>query len=194
MRIDSGQAGETLFSFAHGPWENDAAYMHKRVNRLHSTHPMNIRQDDLHSPQVLQLLQLHLDTMAPTAPPASRHALDLNGLRDPAVTFWCVWDDQTLAGFGALKQLSPRAGEIKAMRTAPDYLRRGVAQMLLAHIEQEACERGYETLFLETGSMAFFDAARQLYRGHGFEPCPPFASYREDPNSVFMRKELLGCA
>ncbi|HWK55668.1 MAG TPA: GNAT family N-acetyltransferase [Hyphomicrobiales bacterium] len=155
---------------------------------------MDIRQDDLNSPQVVQLLQLHLDSMAPTAPPESRHALDLTGLRDPAVTFWCVWDGQQLAGFGALKQLSPRAGEIKSMRTAPAYLRRGIAQTLLAHIEQEACERGYEALFLETGAMDFFAAARQLYLQHGYEPCPPFARYREDPNSIFMRKNLLGCA
>jgi putative acetyltransferase len=43
---------------------------------------------------------------------------------------------------------------------------------------------------LETGSMEFFRPARALYASFGFAPCPPFADYREDPNSVFMTKEL----
>lgn len=153
---------------------------------------MDIRPDLLESPQVLALLREHLDTIAPTAPAESRHALDLSGLRRADVTFWCVWDGTVLAGFGALKQLDPRHGEIKSMRTASTHLRRGVASRMLQHLIDEAAARGYARLSLETGSMAFFEPARRLYAAFGFVPCAPFGGYRTDPNSVFMTKWLGG--
>ncbi|WP_426661659.1 GNAT family N-acetyltransferase [Rhodanobacter aciditrophus] len=153
---------------------------------------MDIRPDPLESPQVLALLREHLDSLAPTAPAESRHALDLGGLRRADVTFWCVWDGTALAGFGALRQLDPRHGEIKSMRTASTHLRRGVASRMLQHLIDEATVRGYARLSLETGSMAFFEPARRLYATFGFVPCAPFGDYRTDPNSVFMTKWLGG--
>lgn len=149
---------------------------------------MKISVDDLTNPKVLGLLQHHLDTMAPTAPEESRHALDLSGLKSDDVTFWAVWEEDDLAGFGALKELADDAGEIKSMRTSPAYLNRGVAKILLSHIEAEARKRGYAKLFLETGSMAFFEPARKLYHSFGYRACEPFANYRADLNSVFMSK------
>jgi putative acetyltransferase len=38
--------------------------------------------------------------------------------------------------------------------------------------------------------MDFFMPARALYVSFGFKNCPPFSDYSEDPNSVFMTKEL----
>jgi putative acetyltransferase len=126
---------------------------------------MEIRPDnDLTDERVLSLLRLHLDTMAPTAPAESRHALDLSGLRRPDITFWCLWDGEALAGFGALKRLSPEHGEIKSMRTAPEYLRRGVAARMLAHIIDAARQQGFGRLSLETGSMAFFKPCARALR------------------------------
>lgn len=151
---------------------------------------MEIRQDNLQHPQVIELIRAHLDAMAPTAPDESRHALDIDGLRGADITFWSVWDDQKLAGIGALKQLSSEHAEIKSMKTASDYLRRGIASTLLSHLIREATNRGYRRLSLETGSMAFFEPARKLYAAFGFIPCDPFADYVEDPNSVFMSKRL----
>ena len=152
--------------------------------------PWQIHEDTLNSPAVLALLREHLDTLAPTAPRESRHALDLDGLRAPDVTFWSVWDGAELAGFGALKELSPEHGEVKSMRTARAYLRQGVASAILRHITAEARRRGYTRLSLETGSMAFFTPAHQLYRSFGFTPCQAFGSYKPDPNSVFMTLAL----
>jgi len=151
---------------------------------------MDIRLDTLDRPQVLALLREHLDTLAPTAPAESRHALNLDGLRGPGVTFWCVWDGPVLAGFGALKQLDLLHGEIKSMRTASTHLRRGVASRMLQHLIDEATSRGYARLSLETGAMAFFEPARRLYAAFGFAPCAPFGDYRPDPNSVFMTKRI----
>lgn len=152
--------------------------------------PWQIHEDTLDSPPVLALLREHLDTLAPTAPPESRHALNLDGLRAPDVTFWSIWDGPELAGFGALKELSPDHGEVKSMRTARAYLRQGVASAILRHIIAEARRRGYSRLSLETGAMSFFEPARQLYRSFGFTPCEAFGSYKPDPNSTFMTLRL----
>ena len=151
---------------------------------------MQIQIDDLSGPEIAILLAEHLDCMAEVSPPESRHALNLDGLRRPDITFWSAWDGAELAGCCALKELDAAHGEIKSMRTAKAHLRRGVAAMLLRHLLQEAQRRGYRRLSLETGSMPYFEPARTLYRKFGFAPCGPFATYRDDPNSVFMAKDL----
>jgi putative acetyltransferase len=118
------------------------------------------------------------------------HALPIEELRKPEITFWTVWENGELLGCGALKELDAQRGEIKSMRTAARHLKRGVARMLLRHIVDEVTRRGYRRLSLETGSMAAFEPARQLYARHGFGVCEPFANYVKDPNSVCMTKEL----
>jgi len=151
---------------------------------------MRIKVDDLASPEVVMLLEEHIKEMKGVSPPESKHALDLDGLRKPEVTFWTVWDDENLAGCGALKQLSDQHAEIKSMRTSTTHQKRGVASLLLRHIVSVAEQRGYSCLSLETGSMPYFKPARSLYEKYGFEYCQPFSNYKEDPNSVFMKKML----
>lgn len=123
-------------------------------------------------------------------PAESVHALPLEALRSPEVTFWSVWDGRELMGCGALKELDARHGEIKSMRTVARYLRKGVAAALVAHILEEAKRRSYGRLSLETGAAAAFAPARALYAKFGFRTCGPFADYIDDPNSVFMTREL----
>ena len=151
---------------------------------------MNIRLDDLSGPEIRALLQEHLDHMHQLSPPESVHALDLDALRQPDITFWTLWSGAELLGCGALKALGPDHGEIKSMRTADAHRRKGVAQTVLAHIIEEARRRSYARLSLETGSMSSFAPAQALYASFGFTPCPPFADYIEDPLSVFMTRAL----
>ncbi len=151
---------------------------------------MEIRVDDLQGPEIAAFLQEHLDDMALHSPPESRHALDLERLRVPEITFWSVWHEGELVGCGALKELAPCHGEIKSMRTANAHRGKGIAASLLRHMLAEAKRRAYERVSLETGSMAVFAPARALYARHGFDYCAPFADYREDPNSVFMTRTL----
>ena len=151
---------------------------------------MEIKVDDLSGTQVRGLLREHLLDTARHSPPESVHALDLEGLLRPEVTFWAVWEGGELLGFGALKELDAGHAEIKSMRTSPSHLRRGVASGLLRHMIEEARRRGYGRLSLETGSMEAFEPARRLYTGFGFTRCGPFADYVEDPYSVFMTREL----
>jgi putative acetyltransferase len=151
---------------------------------------MDIRLDDLQGPEIVELIREHLQSMAEQSPPESVHALGLEALRLPDVTFWSVWSDSELMGCGALKQLNAQHGEIKSMRTAARHRRKGVAAHLMRHLLAEAKQRSYRRLSLETGSQDSFAAARNLYAGFGFQYCAPFADYIEDPNSVFMTKEL----
>lgn len=151
---------------------------------------MIIREDDLSGSEIIALLGKHLDTMAEHSPPESRHALDLDGLRAPDVTFWTVWEESRLLGCGALKELGRLHGEIKSMHTARAARGRGVARRMVEHILAEARRRRYARLSLETGSMEGFLPARELYGSFGFQYCPPFGDYKLDPNSVFMTLEI----
>lgn len=151
---------------------------------------MLIRRDDLSGPEIRALLAEHLQDMHANSPPESVHALDLDGLRRPEVSFWTAWAGDELLGCAALKELDPAHGEVKSMRTARQRRRGGVGRALLAHIVAEARTRAYARLSLETGSMEAFAPARRLYESFGFGYCAPFGTYRPDPNSVFMTREL----
>ena len=151
---------------------------------------MLIKLDNLQGPEIAQLLEEHIQDMRSVSPPESKHALDLEGLRKPEITFWTIWEGEQLAGCGAIKQLDAHHAEVKSMRTAPAFRRRGIARQMLEHIINEAQQRNYQRLSLETGSMPFFEPARQLYASFGFQFCGPFAGYKEDPYSVFMTLEL----
>lgn len=151
---------------------------------------MFIKVDDLRGPEIAQLLQAHLDGMRAISPAASVHALDLEALRKPEITFWSVWEGDQLCGCGAIKQLNAEHAELKSMRTAVAHLRKGVAAQLLTHIIAAANQRGLRRLSLETGSTKDFEPAHQLYEQFGFERCGPIEGYIADPFSVFMTKAL----
>ncbi|MEK3701654.1 GNAT family N-acetyltransferase [Paenibacillus sp. FSL R10-2199] len=151
---------------------------------------MEIRIDNLTGTEIIALISEHLQSMFEQSPPESVHALDLDKLRSPEITFWSAWEHGELLGCGALKDLGDHHGEIKSMRTSGRHLRKGVASAMLAHILKEAVQQGYVRLSLETGSTEGFEAARKLYERFGFEACSPFADYIEDPYSVFMTKAL----
>jgi len=156
---------------------------------------MKIEIDDLSRPAIHALLREHLRNMHALGPPESVHALDLDGLRRPEITFWSAWEDgDTLLGCGALLELDRRHGEVKSMRTPEARRRTGAGRALLMHIIEVARARGYERLSLETGSVAAFVPAHRLYESVGFTRTGPFGAYAEDPNSVFMTLLLAPAA
>jgi putative acetyltransferase len=151
---------------------------------------MKIELDDLSRPAIHRLLEEHLRSMHSLGPPESVHALDLDGLRKPDVTFWSAWEGSQLLGVGALRELDSKHGEIKSMRTVKAHLRKGVGRALLTHIIGVARARRYERLSLETGGMEAFKPAQRLYESFGFVYCGPFGEYVNDQYSVFMTLRL----
>lgn len=151
---------------------------------------LRIIEDDLSGAEVRALVAFHLAEMHASSPACSVHALPADKLREPGVTFWSAWLAGDLAAIGAMKQLDPAHGELKSMRAAPAFRRRGLGEAMLLHLIAAARARGYLRLSLETGSGAAFEPAIGLYRKHGFVECGPFADYAEDPFSTFMTLAL----
>jgi putative acetyltransferase len=151
---------------------------------------MRIVVDDLSGPAIAAFLAEHIEEMRSITPLESKHALDLDSLRRPEITFWSVLDGDALIGCGAVKALDASHAELKSMRTAQARKRSGIGSMLLEHILGEATRMGFARISLETGSAEFFQPARSLYEKYGFDYCEPFADYKLDPHSVFMTRTL----
>lgn len=153
---------------------------------------LSIERADFKDPGLAAFLNGQLDELAPTAPAESRHALTLSRLQASDVRLWVAHHgpDQEIVGTAALATLEPGHEELKSMRTSPRRRGQGVATRMLEHLLHDARARGVRQIYLETGSMDFFARARALYAKAGFVNCAPFGAYREDPNSVFMVKQL----
>jgi putative acetyltransferase len=151
---------------------------------------LDFRIDDLSGAPTRSLIARHLAGMRESSPPESVHALDIDGLRGPDVTFWSVWVVEKIVGCGALKRLDAHRGEIKSMRVADKFLGLGVGRAILEHLVREARAQGMKSLWLETGSTEAFVPALRLYESAGFTRCGPFTGYVEDPFSVFMTRAI----
>ena len=151
---------------------------------------LSTRVDDLSDPRVIEFLEDHLRHMIAVTPPGCVHALDVEALRKPEITFWTVWEKRSVVCCGALKKLDATHAELKSMRTATTHAGKGIASGLLRHILAEARKRGFERVSLETGSYEAFFPARRLYEKYGFVYCEPFSDYPKNATSVFMTIQL----
>jgi putative acetyltransferase len=149
-----------------------------------------VLQDDLSGQQTRDLIALHLAGMQSNSPPASVFALGLAGLTAPGVTVWAAHHAGRVASIGALKRLGEHQGEIKSMRTHPDYLRQGAGAAVLDRIIVEAQARGLQRLSLETGSGPAFEPALTLYRRRGFRNGQVFSDYTASPFNQFLHLDL----
>jgi putative acetyltransferase len=151
---------------------------------------MPIEPDDPRADDVRELLRRHLGFARQVTPPEDVHALDLDGLLDPAISFYSCREDGRLLAIGALKRLDDEHAEIKSMHTAEAARGRGLGRTMLGHLLAVARERGYRRVSLETGAMDAFAPARGLYASAGFEQTGPFGDYPDSPNSVYMTLRL----
>jgi len=142
--------------------------------------------DDPRADDVRALIERHLEFARATTPPEAVFALDLDGLKDPAVTFFTYRVNGDVIGMAALKHLDDEHAELKSMHTAAEARGRGVGRALVDHIVTVARERGYRRISLETGSGPAFEAARNLYANASFMPCEAFGDYRPTPLSAYM--------
>ena len=139
---------------------------------------------------VNDLLKKHFIELRSVSPAGSTHVLDIDGLKDPSIKFWSLWEENKLVGCGALKFLEKNHGEFKSIRVADEFKKKGAGERIINHLIQEAKKLKISKLSIETGAGEFFLPARKLFSKFGFKKCPPFAHYREDPNSCYYTLSL----
>ena len=139
---------------------------------------------------VNDLLKKHFIELRSVSPAGSTHVLDIDGLKDPSIKFWSLWEDNKLVGCGALKFLEKNHGEFKSIRVADEFKKKGAGERIINHLIEEAKKLKISKLSIETGAGEFFLPARKLFSKFGFKKCPPFAHYKEDPNSCYYTLNL----
>jgi putative acetyltransferase len=151
---------------------------------------VEIGVDDPNAEDVRVLLRRHLEFARANTPPEDIHALDVDELTGPAVTFYSYRRDGELLAVGALKQLDGRHVELKSMHTAASARGRGIGREMVEHLIGVARDHGFSRVSLETGSQQAFAPARSLYAQAGFTPCGPFGDYPPDRGNTFMTLAL----
>ena len=140
--------------------------------------------------EVNNLLNKHFIELRSVSPAGSTHVLDIDGLKDPSIKFWSLWENNNLVGCGALKFLEKNHGEFKSIRVADEFKKKGIGERIINHLIEEAKKLKISKLSIETGAGDFFLPARNLFSKFGFKSCPPFAHYKDDPNSCYYTLDL----
>ena len=140
--------------------------------------------------EVNDLLKKHFIELRSVSPAGSTHVLDIDGLKDPSIKFWSLWENNELIGCGALKFLEKNHGEFKSIRVADQFRKKGIGERIINHLIEEAKKLKISKLSIETGAGDFFLPARNLFSKFGFKACPPFAHYKDDPNSCYYTLNL----
>ena len=140
--------------------------------------------------EVNNLLKKHFIELRSVSPAGSTHVLDIEGLKNPSIKFWSLWENNKLVGCGALKFLEKNHGEFKSIRVADEFKKKGIGERIINHLIEEAKKLKISKLSIETGAGDFFLPARNLFSKFGFKSCPPFAHYKDDPNSCYYTLDL----
>jgi len=143
-------------------------------------------EGNFNDPKVDELLKKHFIELRSVSPAGSTHVLDVDGLKDPSIKFWSLWEENELMGCGALKFLNKEHGEFKSIRVADKFRKQGYGIKVIKHLIEEAKKLNIKKISIETGSGDFFISARKLFSRCGFKSCKPFAHYKEDINSCYM--------
>ena len=147
-------------------------------------------EDNFDHSEVNQLLKNHFIELRAASPEGSAHVLDIAGLKVPSIKFWSLWENDQLMGCGALKFLDKGHGEFKSIRVHDNFRGKRNGIKVINHLINEAKRLKINKLSIETGAGEFFLPARKLFDNCGFKPCPPFAHYKEDVNSLYLTKLL----
>ncbi len=142
------------------------------------------------NPEVNKLLNKHFVELRSVSPAGSTHVLDIAGLKDQSIKFWSLWKNNEIIGCGALKFLEKNHGEFKSIRVTDKFKKTGIGEKIIDHLIEEAKKLEISKLSIETGAGEFFLPARKLFSKFGFKACPPFAHYKEDPNSCYYTLNL----
>ena len=147
-------------------------------------------EGNFNHPEVNQLLKNHFIELRAVSSKGSTHVLDIPGLQVSSIKFWSLWENNKLMGCGALKFLNNDHGEFKSIRVHDNFRGKGYGIKIINHLIDEARKLQIKRLSIETGAGKFFSPARKLFNKCGFIPCPPFAHYKLDINSLYFTKHL----
>ena len=147
-------------------------------------------EGNFNNDEVNKLLLNHFKELRSVSSEGSTHVLDIQGLKDPSIKFWSIWEDSKLVGCGAIKLLEQKHGEFKSIRVTNEFRKKGYGEKILKHLLIKAKNLNLKKLSIETGSGDFFKPARELFKKIGFRECPPFAHYKVDPNSCYMNLNI----
>ena len=130
--------------------------------------------------------------LAAEYPPEQRHGFSVEAIFQPHVRFFLARRQGAAVGCGGVA-LFPDFAEVKRMYVRDTARGQGVADAILARIEQDVRSAGLSVLRLETGTRQI--AAMRLYARTGFRECPAFGDYALKPPasiaaSVFFEKRL----
>ena len=147
-------------------------------------------ENNFDHPEVNDLLNKHFIELRSVSPEGSVHVLDIPDLKISSIKFWSLWENEQLIGCGALKFLGENHGEFKSIRISDKFRKNGLGIKIITHLISEAKKLNVKRISVETGSGDFFVPARKLFKKCGFEPCKPFAHYKEDPNSCYFSLDI----
>jgi GNAT superfamily N-acetyltransferase len=112
------------------------------------------------------------------------------GCTPPDGAFVVVRAEGRPVACGGLRAFGPGVAELKRMYVSPAARGRGVARVLLAHLEGLARARGYRAMRLEAGTRQ--PEALRLYEAAGYRAVTPgWGEWADDPLSVFLEKSLV---
>ena len=138
------------------------------------------------NPEVNELLVKHFIELRSVSSEGTTHVLDIEGLKDPSIIFWSLWEQDQLMGCGALKFLNNDHGEFKSIRVADKFRKKGHGIKVINHLIDEAKKLNIKKISLETGAGDFFIPARKLFNKCGFKISRPFPHYKEDSDACYM--------
>ena len=149
---------------------------------------INSIEGNFDHPDVNELLTNHFIELRAASPEGSTHVLDIPGLKIPSIKFWSLWKNEKLLGCGALKFINNVHGEFKSIRVHDNFRNKDNGINVIKHLINEAKKLHVKRISIETGAGKFFEPARKLFKKCNFEPCKPFAHYKNDVNSIYLTK------
>jgi putative acetyltransferase len=145
--------------------------------------PEDPRQADVR--RILAESSAYLQALYPSE---SNHLTDVDALAAPDAVFLVARRNGELLGSIAFRIIAPGHAEIKRMFVRAEARGGGLGRRLLHALEDTARQKHIDRISLETGIRQ--PEAIGLYRAAGYQDCPPFGSYNDDPLSLFMTKRL----
>ena len=148
---------------------------------------VTIHLGDPGSPDARKLIAELDNYLSSLYPAESNHLLSVEALSRSNVTFLMAPINGKAAGCGAFVNFGDYA-EIKRMFVLPDLRGKGIGRRILAELEKRARLDGLTVSRLETGVSQ--PEALKMYERSGYQRRGVFATYTDDPLSVFIEKKI----